>query len=416
MNSVDERIDFALHALGRRGSAAVVVCIGTGEGIALRTRAYTERYGWREVAIDNGTTAESPADQLESSGLDRIDVLHVETVWDDCGILRQIDLERYGPRIIRLRRSNLRGANVFLAVRFLMRRGYAVEWFHDELIALLPDETDPFEESRPTPSAAPRGDESAALYVISYNFPEQFRSWLESAEHASPDLLRGGARFLLDNSIDSETRPGYDRLCEQYGFTVLRHGNLGITGGRLFCARHFDELPDLAGLYWFEDDMLLHPPDAPMCRNGMRTHVPELSAVARSIVEREGLDFLKLSFTEFFGDHHLNWAWYHLGKDMRDAAFPDGTFRTKIEHSGVEEGISYMVGNVHFDNWPSYMTRSGNRKMFLNGDVAEATEGSYMARGFALQHGGEMRGGVLLASPVNHRRTHSYPAAERREF
>jgi len=223
-------------------------------------------------------------------------------------------------------------------------------------------------------------------------------------------------RFLLDNSIDHSTRPEYDELSERYGFTVLRHGNLGITGGRLFCARQFDALPQLDALYWFEDDMLLHAPDAPPCRNGLRAHVPGLSEVAPAIVRRENLDFIKLSFTEFFGDHHLNWAWYHLGPEMRECGFPDGTFRTQIQHSGVEGGVSYIVGNVHYDNWPTYMTRRGNAQMFLTGDVPDPWEGSYMARGFELQHRGEMRGGALLASPVHHSRHYHYPAEERREF
>jgi hypothetical protein len=226
------------------------------------------------------------------------------------------------------------------------------------------------DQTRTIASTAP-SNENVALYVMSYNFPGQFRLWLESVERANPELLASPARFLLDNSSDLDTRAGYDELSERYGFTVLRHGNLGITGGRVFCAKHFDALPQLGALYWFEDDMLLHAPGSPLCRNGLRTHVPGLCEVTRKIARREKLDFIKLSFTEYFGDHHLNWAWYHISRELRECAFPDGTFRTRIHHSGVEKEVSYIVGDVHFDNWPTYMTRRGNTQIFLTGKVPD---------------------------------------------
>jgi hypothetical protein len=416
MTSPDKKIDDALNDLGSLGAGAVVVCFGSALGIAQRTRGYSLRYGWREIVIDP-TTETLPDRQIEQRGLDHIDILHIETRRHDWSLLKQIDIERFRPHIIRMRRSNLPGADLFLAVRHLSRRGYRIEWFYDELIGLLPRGEPGVAQEDAAPVAIDMPEEPRpALYVISYNSPDQFRLWLESVERASPELLASPARFLLDNSSDPQTREGYDRLCERHGFTVLRHGNLGITGGRLFCARHFDGLQQFDALYWFEDDMLLHAPQAPPCRNGLRAHVPGLVDVTSKIARREKLDFLKLSFTEFFGDHHLNWAWYHIGPELRERAFPDGTFRTRVQYSGVEGGVSYIVGDVHFDNWPTYMTRRGNALLFLSGEVPDPWEGCYMARAFELQHGGEMRAGALLASPVNHCRTHHYPAEERREF
>ncbi len=420
MTTVDKKIDDALHELGSLGAQVVVVCFGSALGIAQRTRGYAERYGWREVVIDPLPTEASPNQQIQAHGLDHIGVLHIETKRRDWRILKQIDLQRFRPRIIRVRRTNLRGAELFLAVRHLNQQGYVIEWFYDELIGLLPptefaEEPVTAESSAPVAAITP-AEERAALYVISYNSPDQFRLWLESVDRANPELLASSARFLLDNSTDPNTRQGYNELCRRYGFTVLRHGNLGITGGRVFCAKHFDALSHLDALYWFEDDMLLHAPDAPPCRNGLRAHVPGLAEVTKKIVRRESLDFLKLSFTEFFGDHHLNWAWYHISPELRERAFPDGTFRTRIQYSGAEGGVSYIVGDVHFDNWPTYMTRRGNALLFLTGEVPVAWEGCYMARGFELQQRGEVRAGALLASPVNHSRTYHYPAEERREF
>lgn len=417
MTSVDKTIDDALHDLGPLGADAVVVCFGSALGIAQRTRGYVERYGWREVVINPGATELSPDQQIDAHELDHIDVLHVETKRRDWRILKQIDLQRFRPRIIRVRRTNLHEADLVLAVRHLSRQGYRIEWFYDELIGLLPRAELAAEEENSAPVAtATPAEHRAALYVITYNSPDQFCLWLELVERSNPELLASPARFLLDNSTDQTTRSGYDRRAERYGFTVLRHGNLGITGGRLFCAKHFEALAQLDALYWFEDDMLLHAPEAPLCRNGLRTHVPDLVEVTKKIASRERLDYLKLSFTELFGDHHLNWAWYHISPQLRESAFPDGTFRTRIQYSGAEGGVSYIVGDVHFDNWPMYVTRRGNGLMFLTDDVPDPWEGCYMARGFELQQRGEMRAGALLASPVNHCRTYHYPAEERREF
>ncbi len=421
MNLVDKRIDDALLELGPGGDNVVVVCFGTPDGTLKRTSGYTDLFGWRQIVISRIPPWSWPNKVLDRKRIDHIDVLHLETKKNDWNILRQIDLERFRPRLIRLRRANLNRADLFSAVRHLGRHGYDIEWFYDELIGILPVHAEAIpaatsDQAEARVAATARDGDQSALYVMSYNFPDQFRLWLESVERADPALLATPTRFLLDNSVDPSTRAGYDLLCRRYGFTVLRHGNLGITGGRLFCARQFDELSQLDALFWFEDDMLLHPPGAPLCRNGLPGYVPRLSEVSRAIVRREELEFLMLSFTEFFGDHHLNWAWYHLNHELRDRIFPDGTFRTHIRHSGVEQGVSYIVGNVHYDNWPTYMTRKGNTQMFLEGELRDPWEGVYMERGFNLQHSGEMKGGVLLASPINHSRSFIYPAAERREF
>jgi hypothetical protein len=419
MTSADLRIDRALHRLGRDGDV-VVLSLGQFEGISERTRGYAQRYGWREAVIHPAPTESELAAKLQMNAIDRIDVLHIETGSRDWQTLDQIDLARFRPKLVRLRRTSLRGIDLFLVVRLLQRRGYEIEWFYDEVVGLLADWAGEEEEEDAAvlrvPVAAAQAGPKEALYVISYNFPEQFRLWLDSVERANPELLASTARFLLDNSTDPASRPGYDELSKRYGFSVLRCGNLGITGGRVFCARQFDSLPNLEGLYWFEDDMLLRHSEAPPCRNGLRTYVPGVDRVVPAIVRRESLDFLKLSFTEFFGDHHLNWAWYHLSPMVREAAFPDGTFRTAIDHSGVEAGTSYIVGNLHYDNWPTFTTRAGNAELFLNGEVPQPTEGKYMARGFELQSAGRLRGGVLLASPIHHNRAFHYPREERREF
>ena len=415
MPSADARLDAALRGLDRHRPRAVVVCFGTSEGILQRTRGYAARFGWREVVLEPAEGS-SPNAQLEGLGLDRIDVLHVETAQPDWPILRQIDLRRFRPSVVRLRRTKLAAGDLFATVRHFERHGYEVEWFYDEVIGLLPGAADdPAESLRAVRARDASAGAGVALYVISYNSPEQFGLWLKSIERANPEILASAARFLLDNSNDAATRPHYDRLCERHGFTPIRHGNLGITGGRSFCAKHFDTVADGEAMLWFEDDMLLQPPQAGLCRNGLRAHVPRLAEVARAVVRREALDFVKLSFSELFGDHHLNWAWYNVPGDVRERTFPDGTFRTRIDHSGVEAGVSYLVGEVHYSNWPVLITRRGNATLFLEDGPHTAHEAAYMARCLELERRGALRAGVLLASPVEHSRRYYYPAQDRRE-
>jgi hypothetical protein len=131
-------------------------------------------------------------------------------------------------------------------------------------------------------------------------------------------------------------------------------------------------------------------------------------------VRREGLDFVKLSFSEFFGDHHLNWAWYKSPAGVRERSFPDGTFH-HIDHR--RRGGRLVSGRrVHYSNWPVLMTRRGNTKLFLEDGPHMAHEAIYMARCLELERRGALRAGVLLASPVDHCRRYHYPAEDRREF
>jgi hypothetical protein len=332
-----------------------------------------------------------------------VDVLQVGQSQDISTVVQRCNVEALRPTVVRINWRHSPLPERFKLIRRLERLGYTVEALRHEVIGLLPV---------PAPQAV---SNDIVLYVITYNAPGQLSLWLDSVEAAAPELLQLPRKFLLDNSTDATTSAAYDALCAPYGFTILRHGNLGISGGRHFCARHFDELPDTFGMVWFEDDMQLAPKDIPVCRNGLSTQVPRLLDRARAIVEKERLDYLKLSFTEFFGDHHLNWAWYNVEADTRHREFPDGTFRTRIEYTGVEDGLSYAVGEFHYSNWPVLMTRRGNREIFLT-DSEPLHEQRYMARAFTMMRAGDLRGGALLASPIWHDRCFHYTAEERREF
>lgn len=404
-------MDLLMVPADASGSAgAPQVLHGLASQIPVRAALHSSSY--RALADRWGRPVRVPATSLPSllktHSIEFIDLLQIEAAGYEWAIFEQFDLGRFRPSVIRIGWSFTPPSDRIRMVRRLERHGYEVDSVTGELIALLPAA----EEPAPI-KATPHGE--IVLYAITYNAPGQLERCLSSMETSAPELLRLRRKFLLDNSTLPDTRDAYDQLAARYGFTILRHGNLGISGGRYFCATHFHALDDAWAMLWFEDDMLIAGPTPSVCRNGFSTQVPSLLDHAAAIVVKEDLDYLKLSFTEFFGDHHLNWAWYNVPAIIRRAEFPDGTYRTRIDHTGTEDGVSYVVGELHYSNWPTLMTRRGNERLFVaKGEPLH--EQHTMADAFMLLRAGQLRAGALLASPILHDRTYHYPADERREI
>ncbi len=252
-----------------------------------------------------------------------------------------------------------------------------------------------------------------AVYVLTYNAPEQLAAWFESTAANEPLLLGPDVdRTLLDNSTDDEAARANAALAARHGFAYVREDNLGIMGGRVWCARHFDRSSaDL--MLFFEDDMLWHATPG-LCRNGFPQRVEGLVAAAVAIVQNEpSLDFLKLSYSEFYGDHRQNWAYFNLPPDRRADLFPDGS-DTRFQAIRSHAGVSYALGDVHYSNWPLIITRRGNARLFLDDAAALRFEQTLMVRAFELERAGTLRGAVLLASPISHER-HIHYAGGRKE-
>ena len=386
----------------------------SGRASLVPVRAAATSANYRALADRWGRLAPVPALRLDSllarHEVHRVDVLQIDACGYEWPIFEQFDLGRFQPSVVRLAWSHVPLNERIQVVRRLERHGYRVASRGGELVALKPRPGKTTVATMPPP---PHGD--IVLYAITFNWPEQFERWLMSVEAAAPEMLHLPRKFLLDNSTRPETRDAYDHLAARHGWTILRHGNLGISGGRYYCAKHFHQLDEAWGMLWFEDDMLLAAPASGVCRNGLTTHVPALIDRARAIVVKENLDFLKFSFTEFFGDHHLNWAWYNVPAELRRREFPDGTYRTKIECTGAVDGVSYMIGEVHYSNWPTLMTRRGNAQLFL-AKPEPLHEQHYMVDAFTMVRAGQLRAGVLLASPIQHDRIFHYPADERKEI
>jgi hypothetical protein len=257
-----------------------------------------------------------------------------------------------------------------------------------------------------------RGD-GTNLYIVTFNSPPQLQLLLDTIEESNPELLIKTNKYLINNSIDRSTDAGYNKICKEYEFTQIKEGNLGVCGARQWAAKHFHE-SDAKYIIWFEDDMLMEK-DNKLCKNGLNMHHDNWMDRCIEIVENEHLDFIKISFSEFYGDHHEQWSWYNVPMDVKQKYFPTGEHRMKFETSGAHKGLAYLIGEVYYSNWPSVMTKAGNYKIFLETSYAHPYEQTIMSHCFQLTKKGRIRSGVLMASLVNHNRVYHYSKDIRKE-
>ncbi|HVZ48614.1 MAG TPA: WlaTC/HtrL family glycosyltransferase [Gemmatimonadaceae bacterium] len=280
-------------------------------------------------------------------------------------------------------------------------------------------------KARPRRTAVPDvSDKTVAGYVVTFNAPDQLAALLESWTRS----FRFDALYVLDNSTDDAARAANALVAAPFGATMLAHpkGNGGICGGRQFVAEHFDASP-YDYCVFLEDDMFLNAAsDTGVCRNGFRRSIPNLREVLLRIMGREGFDFLKLSFTELYGDNGTQWAWYNVPQGFRSSRWPEKPDLpvhgldpeaplTNFGTIGAVDGVAYADGEVYYSNWPQIVSRAGNRRMFLDTVWRHPYEQTWMSHMYQLTLKGALRPAVLLASIVTHDRFHHYDAGLRRE-
>jgi hypothetical protein len=263
------------------------------------------------------------------------------------------------------------------------------------------------------------------LYVLTFNSPNQFETLIKSMLEYDSDFINKPTKFLLDNSTDLTTTPRYIELCEKYNFTHIKKDNIGIVGGRVFVAEHFDET-DLDFYYFFEDDMAFYPKKGEVCRNGFPRFVDNLYQKSLGIIQKENFDFLKLNFSEFFGDHSVQWSWYNVGQDFRQSHWPNNTKlpvqgldpnspKTKFDEIHIHKGLPYITGESHLSNWPIVLTKEGNYKCYLETKWAHPYEQTLMSYAYQETVKGNIKPGLLLLTPTEHNRFHHYAAELRKE-
>jgi hypothetical protein len=257
------------------------------------------------------------------------------------------------------------------------------------------------------------------IYSVCFNIPAQYRLWLDSTRNHD-SVFKYSSKYVINNSTDLSTNDEFSALCRKHSFQEIRKPeNLGICGARQLCAEMFDE-SEHEYMVFFEDDMMLCGKGEEPCKNGLIRYDPRLFQKCMSIMEKESLDYLKLSFTEFFGDNHLNWSWHNLPSDKKEQYFPGAQIkgvcnRTKITYTGSVDGLSYAVGEFHYCNWPVMFNKAGSRKAFLDTKWAHPYEQTWMSHVHQLISEGKIRAGCLLASPINHNRAFHYDGKQRKE-
>lgn len=263
------------------------------------------------------------------------------------------------------------------------------------------------------------------LYVITFNSPKQFETLIKSMLDYDKDFILKPKKFLLDNSSDESTYERYSELCKEHNFEHIKKDNIGIVGGRVFVAEHFDET-DLDFYYWFEDDMAFYPKKGEVCRNGFNRFVPNLYQKTLSIIKQENFDFLKLNFTEFYGDNGTQWSWYNLPQDKRRELFPEkqslpvqgldpNAPRTKFKSIKTHQGLSYLDGEIFLCNWPILLTKKGNYKCYLETKWAHPFENTLMSHCYQETVKGNINPGLLLLTPTEHHRFEHYDRELRKE-
>lgn len=266
---------------------------------------------------------------------------------------------------------------------------------------------------------------NTGVYIITFNSPAQVEMLIKSFLDYDKDFIDLPKKYLLNNSTDANTDIEYQQICSKYGFEeIKKKDNLGICGGRQFIAEHFDQTT-LDYYFFFEDDMnLINTKE--VCKNGFSRYSHGLFKKSLDITHMGRFDFLKLCYTEFYGDNSVQWAWYNLPQNKREEYFPHkkklpkqgldpDAPRTKFKNIFTYYNLSYITGEIYYCNWPQVVSRAGNKKMFLEEKWAHPFEQTWMSYMYQKTVEGHINPALLLLSPVEHNRFDHYDGEKRKE-
>lgn len=271
----------------------------------------------------------------------------------------------------------------------------------------------------------PTSTDKVSLYVIGFNSPKQFETLITSFLSYDDDFIIKPKKYLLNNSTDETTTPEYLRLCEEYGFEHIKKNNLGICGGRQWIAEHFSQ-DESDFMFFFEDDMFFYNGKEEVCRNGFNRYVKNIYQKSLGIIQKENFDFLKLNYSEFFGDNSTQWSWYNVPQSFREIHWPDNKRlpvqgldpnapATKFTSIKSYNGLSYVTGEVYYCNWPQVVSKEGNKKMFLDTTWSHPFEQTWMSHIYQETIKGNINPGLLLSTPTEHNRFEHYDGSLRKE-
>jgi hypothetical protein len=266
---------------------------------------------------------------------------------------------------------------------------------------------------------------NTALYVITFNSPAQLEKLIKSMELYDNNFLTKPKKFLLDNSSDLSTTEKYSELCQQHGFEHIKKDNLGICGGRQWIAEHAKE-NDFDFYWFFEDDMFFYNGKDSVCRNGFNRHVSGIYDKSLEITKNYSLDFIKLNYSEFYGDNGVQWSWYNVPQNKREEYWPEkpnlpvhgldpNAPRTKFNQIFSYKSIPFAIGEVYYCNWPQVVSKYGNEKMFLTTKWDRPFEQTWMSYIFQETKAGNIKPALMMITPTEHDRFEFYEAGLRKE-
>jgi hypothetical protein len=221
------------------------------------------------------------------------------------------------------------------------------------------------------------------------------------------------------------TTDEYLKICEEFGFEHIKKDNIGITGGRQFIAEHFNET-ELDYMYFFEDDMFFYRGENNVCRNGFNRKVSNLYQKSLEIINKENFDFLKLNFSEFYGDNSTQWSWYNVPQNFRQSNWPNNPKlpefgldpnapKTKFEFIKSHKNLPYAGGEIFLCNWPILLSKEGNFKCYIETKFQHPFEQTIMSHCFQETIKGNITPGILLITPTEHDRFEHYDSSLRKE-
>lgn len=261
-----------------------------------------------------------------------------------------------------------------------------------------------------------KSNNKVRLYINTYNSPKQLISVINSFEKYDIDFLNKTEKVLINNSTKSEFDNDYDIVCKKYGFEQIKQGNMGICGSRQFAAEDFGNSEDEYMLF-FEDDMLLDFDGH--CAFGLSKKIfnNKLLNTIIKIMDKENYDFLKMSFSEFYGNNSEQWSWHNVPNDKKISYFGNVKSRPPTKFHSIKQlnRTPYAEGEVYYCNWPHIISKEGNQKMFLDTKWDHPYEQTWMSHIYTLTKQNKIKSAILLASPITHDRTEHYDKAERRE-
>ena len=252
------------------------------------------------------------------------------------------------------------------------------------------------------------------LYINAFNSPEQLQMVLNSFEKHDTNFLTKTRKILLNNTTKEELFPKYDEIVKKYNFEEIRHGNKGICRSRQIAAEHFAQ-SESKYMMFFEDDMLLDFDGN--CPFGFKKTVNNLFNTLIKIMDNEHYDFLKFSFSEFFGHNGDQWSWHNVPSENRLKYFGRTNKKppTNFTHIKTYNGTPYAEGEVYYCNWPHIIDQEGNQKLFLDTKWDNPFEQTWMSHIYTLSKEEQINSAILLCSPITHNRVHFYEASERKE-